>query len=105
MTVVWPHPGVVTVSRASWAEGPSVGPAWLCSRCPCVAVIRQDRHLSGDTDSGNKGGERSVKGCTFQHHLAASPHSPACPSRASAPPLLQECGGGGTPLGHQGEIY
>lgn len=99
---MWPRSEVVAVSRASRAGRAIRGSGWLCRRYPCAAAIRLDGHLSGDTDSGNKGGERAgperVKGA---HVIATRP-----PLRCLSPPLLQECGGGGTPLGRRGEeIY
>lgn len=88
--------------QASRAGRAIRGSGWLCRRYPCAAAIRLDGHLSGDADSGNKGGEHAgpdrVKGA---HFIATRP-----PLRCLSPPLLQECGGGGTPLGRRGEeIY
>lgn len=95
------HPWVrLAVQAVSLCGGDQTGRSPL--RCPCAAAIRLDGHLSGDTDSGNKGGEHAgpdrVKGA---HFIATRP-----PLRCLSPPLLQECGGGGTPLGRRGEeIY
>lgn len=101
------HPWVrLAVQLVSLCGGDQTGRSPL--RCPCAAAIRLDGHLSGDTDSGNKGGERAGPDRVKGAHLIAPrvPTQPCPPLRCLSPPLLQECGGGGTPLGRRGEeIY